>query len=117
MYIPRMAMTVPIREIAIPSRPVCWSQRAEAALGISSDECSYAVIRDEKYKYVHFAALPPLLFDIASDPDEFVNLAGKPEHRDTELLYAKRLLSWRLVNQERVLTNMHVGQGGLFERK
>ena len=92
-------------------------QRAEAALGISSDECSYAVIRDEKYKYVHFAALPPLLFDIASDPDEFVNLAGKPEHCDTELHYARRLLSWRLVNQERVLTNMHVGQGGLFERK
>ncbi len=92
-------------------------QRAESALGISSDECSYAVIRDDKYKYVHFAALPPLLFDIASDPDEFVNLAGKQEHRDTELHYARRLLSWRLVNQERVLTNMHVGPGGLFERK
>ena len=26
-------------------------------------------------------------------------------------------LSWRLVNQERVLTNMHVGEGGVFERK
>ncbi|MGE0237744.1 MAG: alkaline phosphatase family protein [Parvibaculaceae bacterium] len=93
------------------------SQRAETALGISSDECAYAVVRDARYKYVHFAALPPLLFDIENDPDEFVNLAGKPEHRDTELRYARRLLSWRLVNQERLLTNMHVGEGGLFERR
>ena len=89
----------------------------EMALGLSSDECSYAAIRDDKYKYVHFAALPPLLFDIASDSHEFVNLAGKPEHRDTELHYAKKLLSWRLINQERLLTNMHVGEGGLFERR
>jgi hypothetical protein len=66
---------------------------------------------------VHFAALPPLLFDIASDPHEFVNLAGKAEHRETELHYAKRLLSWRLLNQDRTLTNMHVGEGGVFERK
>lgn len=93
------------------------SQRVETALGISSDECSYAVIRDAKYKYVHFAALPPLLFDIASDPHEFVNLAGRPEHRDTELHYARRLLSWRLLNQDRLLTNMHVGEGGVFERR
>src|SRR5690606_27046003 len=39
------------------------TQQAERALGIGSDECSYAVIRDRRYKYVHFAALPPLLFD------------------------------------------------------
>lgn len=91
-------------------------QRAETALGIASDECSYAVIRDARYKYVHFAALPPLLFDIAKDPHEFTNLAGAREHRDTELHYAQKLLSWRLRNQERLLTNMHIGEGGVFER-
>ena len=93
------------------------SQRVEQALGITSDECSYAVIRDAKFKYVHFAALPPLLFDIAKDPHEFVNLAGRPEYLETELHYARRLLSWRLLNQDRVLTNMHVGEGGVFERR
>lgn len=93
------------------------SQRVEQALGIPSDECSYAVIRDGKYKYVHFAALPPLLFDVVQDPHEFTNLAGRPEHLGTELHYAQKLLSWRLVNQERLLTNMHVGEGGVFERK
>ena len=55
------------------------TQRAEQALGISSDQCSYAAIRDRRYKYVHFAALPPLLFDIAADPHETEDLAGRPE--------------------------------------
>jgi arylsulfatase A-like enzyme len=93
------------------------SQRVEQALDIPSDECSYAVVRDSNYKYVHFAALPPLLFDVVNDPHEFTNLAGRPEHLGTELRYAQKLLSWRLVNQERLLTNMHVGEGGVFERK
>ena len=37
------------------------TQKPETALGISSDQCAYAAIRDNRFKYVHFAALPPLL--------------------------------------------------------
>ena len=32
------------------------------------------------------------------------------------LEYTRKMLSWRLVNAERTMTNMHVGQGGLFQR-
>ena len=92
------------------------SQKAEAALGISSDEACYAVIRDKRYKYVHFAALPPLFFDLQNDPDEMHNLAGKPEMAGLLLDYAQKMLTWRLVNSERTMTNMHVGSGGLFQR-
>lgn len=90
------------------------TQRAETALGITSDECSYAVVRDRQYKYVHFTSLPPLLFDIAQDPHEMENLAGRAEFASVELACAQKLLSWRLLNQERTLTNMHVGEGGLY---
>lgn len=90
------------------------SQRVERALGITSDECSYAAVRDDKYKYVHFTSLPPLLFDIADDPHEMNNLAGRNDSASVELAYAQKLLSWRLLNQERILTNMHVGEGGLY---
>jgi len=93
------------------------SQKVERALNLNSDECSYAVIRDAKFKYVHFAALPPLLFDIVSDPQEMKNLAGLPSYLATELAYAQKLLSWRLLNQERTLTNMHVGEGGVYEHR
>jgi arylsulfatase A-like enzyme len=88
----------------------------EVALDIPSDACSYAVIRDRKFKYIHFAALPPLFFDIEHDPHEFKNLADDPKCRLTMLSYAQRLLSWRLLHQERQFTNMHVGEGGLVSR-
>ena len=91
-------------------------QAVERALGISSDECCYAVIRGRKWKYVHFAALPPLLFDLEADPHELHNLAGDPAMRDVLLDCAQRMLDWRLTSQERTLTNMSIGTGGVFVR-
>jgi arylsulfatase A-like enzyme len=90
------------------------SQTAEKALGISSDECSYAVIRDPKYKYVHFAALPPLLFDMQADPDETKNLADDPAMGPVILRYAQKMLSWRLIEVDRTLTNMALTRQGLI---
>jgi arylsulfatase A-like enzyme len=92
------------------------AQSAEAALGISSDECSYAVIRDVRYKYVHFAALPPLLFDLAADPHEMRNLADRPEMAATVRDYAQKMLNWRLTHAERTLTNMQLTREGVFSR-
>ena len=44
------------------------SGAAQQALGLDLDDCSLSVIRDGRYKYVHFAGLAPLLFDLAEDP-------------------------------------------------
>ena len=92
------------------------SQDVERALGITSDQCCYAVIRGRKWKYVHFAALPPLLFDLENDPNEMHNLAGDASLRDVLLDCARRMLDWRLTAQERTLTNMSIGAGGVFVR-
>ena len=92
------------------------SQKAETALGISSDECSYAVIRDERYKYVHFAVLPPLLFDMVEDPNETTNLAGQPEMAAVMLGYAQKMLTWRLKHADRTLTNISLSKDGMFSR-
>ena len=92
------------------------SQKAETALGIPSDECSYAVIRDGRFKYVHFAALPPLLFDMAGDPHEMENLADKPEMATTMLRYAQKMLNWRLSHADRTLTSMQLTKDGVFSR-
>lgn len=89
----------------------------EKALGIHLNECNLNVIRDENYKYVHFAALPPLFYDLQKDPFELNNLADDPSYSDIILKYAQRMLSWRMLNDERTLTGMKVGQGGLTERK
>ncbi len=92
------------------------TQRAETALGISSDQCSYAAIRDRRYKYVHFAALPPLLFDLAGDPHEMENLAGRPDMAATVAAYARKMLDWRLIHADRTLTNMQLTANGVVSR-
>jgi arylsulfatase A-like enzyme len=93
------------------------TQKIETALRISSDQCCYAAVRDRHYKYVHFAALPPLLFNIAEDPNETTNLAADPAHVPVVLRYAQKMLDWRLTSAERTMTNMHLGAGGLFTRE
>ncbi|GLQ06594.1 alkaline phosphatase family protein [Sneathiella chinensis] len=71
----------------------------ETLLDLSHDECSLLVLRDDRFKYVHFAALPPLLFDLVNDPDECHNLAEEPDYQAVVLLYAQRLLSWRMSHE------------------
>jgi arylsulfatase A-like enzyme len=89
----------------------------EKALGIAMDQCNLAVLRGERYKYVHFAALPPLLFDLVEDPHEMRNLAADPAYAPIALACAQKLLSWRMENAERTLTHHHLGKGGLVFRR
>jgi arylsulfatase A-like enzyme len=92
------------------------TQRAETVLGITSDQCCYAAIRDGRYKYIHFAALPPLLFDMEADPDETTNLAAEPAMQGVMLAYAQKMLDWRLTHAERTLTNMKLTPEGVVSR-
>jgi arylsulfatase A-like enzyme len=93
------------------------SGRSQDALSIAMDECSLSAIRDEQYKYVHFGNLPPLLFDVAGDPDEQNNLAGDPGYRDVMLDYAQRMLSFRLNHADRQLTGFSASNKGLVSRE
>jgi arylsulfatase A-like enzyme len=96
-------------------RDIYYSQ-PEAELGVAMDEASLCVIQDEKFKYVHFAALPPLLFDLKSDPHQFKNLADDPAFAGTVRDYAQKALSWRLVHADRTLTGHRATPGGLDRR-
>ena len=113
------------------SRPVGWRedahwefdfrdpvrQRVEGALGLADDECSLAVLRGRKYKYVHFAAQAPLLFDLEKDPGELVNRAQDPAYHGALLASAAKMLSWRMIHAERTLTSRFVTSKGVIERK
>lgn len=88
----------------------------DKALGIDFEACAFSVIRDESYKYVHFAALPPLLFDLKKDPHELHNLAADSAYREQMLAYAQKMISWRMNNAERTLTHMMVKPNGVIER-
>ena len=91
------------------------SDRPERELGVALDDCSIAVLREARFKYVHFAALPPLLFDLAADPDETVNRAADPACAPQALAMAQRMLSWRLGKAERTLTGIRLTRNGPVE--
>ena len=51
------------------------------------------MVRKEQYKYVHYETHPPQLFDLAADPDELDNLAGREGMREVERTCAAALRS------------------------
>lgn len=85
------------------------------ALGLRSSECSFAVRRDARFHYVHFAGLPPLLFDLANDPGCLTNLAGRSDYVATERAVAQAMLSWRMATSSGPLDHLLARPGGLVE--
>jgi arylsulfatase A-like enzyme len=96
-------------------RDLYYSQ-PESSLGVPMDKCSLAVVQDEAFKYVHFAALPPLFFDLRTDPHQFVNRAGDPAYASRMGDYAARMLNWRLGFADRTLTGYRATPKGLEVR-
>jgi arylsulfatase A-like enzyme len=88
---------------------------AQAALGLTLDTCSLAVHRDTSFKYVHFAGLPPLLFDLAEDPNELRNLADDPVYAAVRLECAEKLLAWRAAHLDRTLTGLLLTPRGVVD--
>ena len=88
----------------------------EEMLGVTLHQCSLTVIRDHDFKYVHFAALPPLLFDLRNDPGEFVNQADNPAYQGEVLRYAQKMLSWKMNYNERGLSHMLYSDEGPLTR-
>ncbi len=96
-------------------RDVFYS-RPETDLGLPMDAANLAVVQDDRYKYVHFAGMKPLFFDLAADPGQFANLAEDPAHAPAMLDYARRMLDWRLRHAERTLTGFAASPEGLQSR-
>ncbi|MBB4230770.1 alkaline phosphatase family protein [Rhizobium mongolense] len=90
---------------------------AERHFGLKSNQCNLAVIRDEQFKYVHFAALPPLLFDLKADPMELNNLAPDPAYAATRLECAERLLSLRARHLDQTLAYTELTKDGPVARR
>jgi arylsulfatase A-like enzyme len=91
-------------------------QQVERTLGIDSLGLNMTAIRTAKWKYVHFAALPPLLFDLEADPDNLVNLAGNPAYAAAQLEMAEKLLTWRARHLDQTLALQELTPQGVVRR-
>lgn len=85
-------------------------------LGLEIKQCIVTIIRDSCYKYTHFATLPPLLFDLKEDPNEFRNLAKDPKYQGVMLEYAGKMLRWRVEHTAPALTDYHLKSNGAVEK-
>ncbi|MEO8756695.1 MAG: alkaline phosphatase family protein [Devosia sp.] len=88
-------------------------QTTEQATGLDSTTLNMAAIRTEKWKYVHFAAMPPLLFDLEADPDNLHNLANDPACAGVRIEMAEKLLSWRAKHLDQTLALQELTPGGV----
>ncbi|HWT57237.1 MAG TPA: alkaline phosphatase family protein [Rhizobium sp.] len=90
---------------------------AERYFRLKPNECNLAVIRDAQFKYVHFAALPPLLFNVSDDPMELDNIAGDPAYAAIRLGYAEKLLSLRARHLDQTLAYTELTEKGPATRR
>jgi arylsulfatase A-like enzyme len=91
------------------------TRRSQQHFGLPLDALNMAVLRDDRFKYVHFSDLPPLLFDLREDPDECVNRAGDPALANVRLDMAERMLSWRARHLDRRLTGLELTPNGVVD--
>jgi arylsulfatase A-like enzyme len=84
---------------------------ARKVLGLASNQCRAWMVRDSRYKYIHFNALPDMLFDLEADPDELQDLIEKPEMKEVIYEYMTRLIDWRQSTEDDS-RGTHLDEGG-----
>jgi arylsulfatase A-like enzyme len=77
--------------------------------GLDVAKCIVSIARGERYKYVHFAGLPSLFFDLEDDPDEFIDRSNDPDYQPRVLEYTQKMLTWRMQYVDSALTDMRLG--------
>ncbi|MGI9365221.1 MAG: sulfatase-like hydrolase/transferase [Rhizobiaceae bacterium] len=87
---------------------------AQKFLQLDQFQANYAVLRDERFKYVHFnGGLPPLLYDIKNDPQELNNLAGLDEYAADVSRLSRLMLDHRMTHADHATSRMKLMSTGV----
>ncbi|GAA7766521.1 MAG: phosphonate monoester hydrolase [Burkholderiaceae bacterium] len=95
---------------------------ARVALGRHPGECRAWMVRDTRWKYVHWQGFRPQLFDLLNDPNEIHDLGEDAGHESVRAQMRGNLLDWFCTLKPRVtVTNEEVAaktnvykQAGVF---
>jgi len=93
-----------------------WPRAAAPPLGLPFDASGLCTMRTRDWKYVHFGALPPALYDLRNDPGEMRNVAADPAHAGLLTTAMGRMLDWRMRHTDRTLTRFCATPDGLRDR-
>jgi len=79
---------------------------ARRRLGHAVDQCYGWSLRDRDWRYVYWLSAPEQLYDLRSDPDQFVDLGRSAAHEAVRSRFREQLLSW-LARRRRRTTVTH----------
>ena len=77
-------------------------RHARRTLGLGVDEARGFMVRTARWKYVHFVAYPPQLFDLDADPAEQADLGCSAAHEAVRREMQERLMAWALARRTRL---------------
>ena len=91
------------RNYVISEHDYHWSEMAEE-LKQPQDLAHTKMIFDGRWKYIRCEGFEPILFDLYSDPDELIDIAGstKKMHREARSRLEMALESWAMRHNSRI---------------
>ena len=94
-------------EFGKPGNPTVVERR----LGLDFLKANAAILREERWKYVHFnGGLPPLLFDLEADPAETRNLSADPLHEKELPRLSRKMLDHHMTHQFKAHSTTIIGE-------
>lgn len=88
-------------DLSSPGEP----SRFQRSLGLGLAEANAAVLRETRWKLVHFnGGVPPMLFDLDADPDETRDLGADPAHAGEVGRLRAKMLDRRMARAFRGMT-------------
>jgi len=91
---------VPWREF-IFSEYDYFQQTFSPKTGRTPLECRIYMIKNDRWKYIYAPGFSPMLFDLANDPDEFVDLGNSDDYADARQRMHYALADWSLHYRQR----------------
>ncbi len=93
-------------DFAHPDKPT----RFQRHWSLDANHCHASILREQRWKYVQFAGgVPPMLFDLESDPGETRNLAAESGCADEVSRLARKMIDRMTERRDRRLTGIAIG--------
>jgi arylsulfatase A-like enzyme len=86
-------------------------REARLLLGLPVDACRAVMVRDARWKYIHFHGFRPMLFDLDDDPAELVDRGADPACAKVRGELADRIFVWLASLQTRETTPHEAAEG------
>ena len=77
-------------------------RRARTDLGVPISDARLTMIFDGRWKYVHAEGFRPMLYDLASDPNEFTDLGDDPAFESERSRLHEALFAWTRQRRSRI---------------